>query len=543
MDENNSDDNQETKMWTPRIETKLINMLRDEIRNNQTTGRTTSWTIRHWNHYANQLHNMYGFRYTGKQVCQKYQRLKVDYQTFKRLQAETGLGWDPIIGTVVAPDEFWDKARRNMKKFRTKGFEYFQEMAEIAENCCATGALSRASTQGALDLEEEDDMLNKFWNPDVDGSNAGGSNATEAILVDLFEDEYIDPAKGKSHKRGPTTSQTDSGRSKKSRSSGFDDVCIAFTSYVQAKTGHSRARENETEAVSAGGDDYSLDACQDALLELGDIPPLQYVRALTLFKDKEWRRQNHMSSDRENNTMEISSEDDEDCVGAIDGTLVDAWVPTPRQNTFRGRKATVSQNVLAACDFDMLFTFIKSGWEGSAHDNAILVDSITRADLQFPHPPNGKYYLVDVGFTNMPGFLAPFRSQRYHLQEFRGCRYAGPKELFNHRHSSLHNVIERTFGVLKKRFPILRSMPNYKSTRQRPLVIACCVVHNWIRLHAAMELFFMEADNEMAAEAEVDGLAGDQAEYVDMSQHGLTYQSNVRDEIATAMWQNHVSDG
>ncbi|KAL7221463.1 hypothetical protein ACSBR1_023426 [Camellia fascicularis] len=144
----------------------------------------------------------------------------------------------------------------------------------------------------------------------------------------------------------------------------------------------------------------------------------------------------------------------------------------------------------------MLFTFINSGWEGSAYDNAILVDSIIRADLQFPHPPNGecheitygtlfgitflyiclteqcihylhvgKYYLVDIGFTNMPGFLVPFRSQRYHLQEFHGRHYSGPKELFNHRHSSLCNVIERTFGVLKKRFPILRSMPNYKSTR------------------------------------------------------------------------------
>ncbi|XP_028064759.1 uncharacterized protein LOC114267883 [Camellia sinensis] len=264
MDENNSDDNQETKLWTPKIETKLINMLRDEVRNNQTTGHTTSWTIRHWNHYANQLHNLYGFRYTGK-------------------QAQTGLGWDPIIGTVVAPDEFWDKASRNVKKFMTKGFEYFQEMAEIVENCCATRALSRASTQGALDSEEEDEVLNKFWYPDV-----GRSNAAEAIPVDLFGDVHIDPAKGKSHKRGPTTSQTDSGRSKKSRSSGFDDVCATFTSYVQAKTKHSRARENETKAVSACGDDYSLDACQDALLELGGIPPLQYVRALTLFKDKEW---------------------------------------------------------------------------------------------------------------------------------------------------------------------------------------------------------------------------------------------------------------
>ncbi|KAL7191227.1 hypothetical protein ACSBR2_023322 [Camellia fascicularis] len=31
-----------------------------------------------------------------------------------------------------------------------------------------------------------------------------------------------------------------------------------------------------------------------------------------------------------------------DFFGAIDGTLVDAWVPTSRQNAFRDRKATVS---------------------------------------------------------------------------------------------------------------------------------------------------------------------------------------------------------
>ncbi|XP_028086314.1 uncharacterized protein LOC114287237 [Camellia sinensis] len=450
-----------------------------------------------------------------KQVRQKYQRLKADYQTFKRLQAT-----------------------RNVKKFRTKEFEYFQEMAEIVENCCATRALSCAFTQGALDSDEEDEMLNKFWNPEI-----GGSNAAEAIPVDLFRDEYTDPAKGKSHKRGPTSSQTDSGRSKKSRSSGFDNVCVAYTFYVQEKTEHSRALSNDTEVVSACGDEYSLDVCQDALLELGDIPSVQYVKALTLFKDKEWRRQNNMSSDTENNAMEISSEEDEDCAGAIDGTLVDAWVPASRQNTFRSRKSTVSQNVLAACDFDMLFTFINSGWEGTAHDNAILVDSITRADLQFPHLPYGKYYLVDAGFTNMPRFLAPFHSQRYHLQEFHDRHYSGPKELFNHQHSSLRNVRERTFDVLKKRFPILRSMPNYKSTRQGPLVIACCVLHNWIRLHADMDLFFMEADNEMATEVEADRFVGDEPNYVDMSQHGLTYQSNFRDAIATAMWQNHVGHG
>jgi hypothetical protein len=31
--------------------------------------------------------------------------------------------------------------------------------------------------------------------------------------------------------------------------------------------------------------------------------------------------------------------------------------------------------------------------------------------------PSGKYYLVDAGYTNGPGFLAPYRSTRYHLNE------------------------------------------------------------------------------------------------------------------------------
>ena len=32
----------------------------------------------------------------------------------------------------------------------------------------------------------------------------------------------------------------------------------------------------------------------------------------------------------------------------------------------------------------------------------------------------GKYYLVDAGYTNMRGFLFPFRNVHYWLQDFQG---------------------------------------------------------------------------------------------------------------------------
>ncbi|KAM1017084.1 hypothetical protein ACFX2A_047678 [Malus domestica] len=35
-------------------------------------------------------------------------------------------------------------------------------------------------------------------------------------------------------------------------------------------------------------------------------------------------------------------------------------------------------------------------------------------------PKEGKYYVVDSGYANMSGFLAPYRKVRYHLRDFRG---------------------------------------------------------------------------------------------------------------------------
>ena len=64
---------------------------------------------------------------------------------------------------------------------------------------------------------------------------------------------------------------------------------------------------------------------------------------------------------------------------------------------------------------------------------------------------------MDAGYTNGPGFLAPYRGTRYHLNEWTGNNPKTYKELFNLRHSVARNVIERAFGLLKKRWSILRT--------------------------------------------------------------------------------------
>ncbi|XP_051216321.1 protein ALP1-like [Lolium perenne] len=168
-----------------------------------------------------------------------------------------------------------------------------------------------------------------------------------------------------------------------------------------------------------------------------------------------------------------------DCVGAIDGTHITSKVSTIHSLAYRGRKHYTNQNVLAVVDFDMKFTYVLSGREGSAHDATILADSLERADgLKVPE---GKFYLVDVGYACHPGFLLPFRSTRYHLNELFTRFYPkNAKGLFNLRHSSLRVTVKRAFAALKNRFKILDQKPFHTFSTQVKLVLACCILHNWI---------------------------------------------------------------
>ncbi|KAF2305209.1 hypothetical protein GH714_003082 [Hevea brasiliensis] len=59
------------------------------------------------------------------------------------------------------------------------------------------------------------------------------------------------------------------------------------------------------------------------------------------------------------------------------------------------------------------------GWKGITHDGRLFQYAINKQILNFPKPPPGKYYIVDTGYQQMEGYLAPYKEQ--------GCgkRYCG----------------------------------------------------------------------------------------------------------------------
>ncbi|PPD93548.1 hypothetical protein GOBAR_DD09499 [Gossypium barbadense] len=123
------------------------------------------------------------------------------------------------------------------------------------------------------------------------------------------------------------------------------------------------------------------------------------------------------------------------CLGSLDGTHIKIMVPTVDKPRYRTGKGDMATNMLGVCTPEMQFVYVLPGWEGSVADRRVLRDAISRTlGLKVPH---GCYYLVDAGYTNCKGFLAPFRGQRYHLNEWRqGYQPSSPQEFFNMKHAS-----------------------------------------------------------------------------------------------------------
>jgi hypothetical protein len=66
--------------------------------------------------------------------------------------------------------------------------------------------------------------------------------------------------------------------------------------------------------------------------------------------------------------------------------------------------------------------------------------------------------------------------------------------MFNFLHSSLQNVIERAFGVLKQKWRILKGIPSFPTHTQKHIIIACMALHNFIRDSNSEDKLFDRCD-------------------------------------------------
>ncbi|XXG56809.1 hypothetical protein AAC387_Pa03g4129 [Persea americana] len=226
------------------------------------------------------------------------------------------------------------------------------------------------------------------------------------------------------------------------------------------------------------------------------------------------------------------------CLGAIGGTHIPITVDTENHPPYQNNQGFLSQNIMAACSFDLRFLYVLAGWEGSA-TNSMVFQAALDSGFEIPE---GKYYLADLDYANMPGLICPYRGIRYHPKEFARGREAprNEKELFNLRHSSLRNAIERAFGVLKKRFQILKVAPLYPIDSQIKMVLVACTLHNFLRIETGGEdWLYAEYDSEAPYHPiPTDDLI--EAQVFD-EMRAPNAADALRDRIAKEMWRDYCN--
>lgn len=137
--------------------------------------------------------------------------------------------------------------------------------------------------------------------------------------------------------------------------------------------------------------------------------------------------------------------------------------------------------------------------------------------------------------------MTPYSKTRYHLQEQAraALQPQSSKELFNLRHAMLRNVIERVFGVIKRKYKILTQPPEFSLEVQIDLVLALTALHNFtfrrMRWQDDSDVQRYESEltpQELSPPAEILVTSSEQrAQRRQMEEY--------RDQIAQLMWDDY----
>jgi hypothetical protein len=166
------------------------------------------------------------------------------------------------------------------------------------------------------------------------------------------------------------------------------------------------------------------------------------------------------------------------CIAVADGTLFPLTYEPQSEDApdYHGRKFAYSISTMIVNDDQKKIRYYLSGFPGCCHDNRVYSKTdLAESPLLFF---GDQYYLLaDSAITNSPSVVSSYKCRR-------GEKLPRDQEEFNTHLGKLRVTSEHTIGMLKARFPFLRSIPmlitDHKNSMRRILrVIDCCIIlHN-----------------------------------------------------------------
>lgn len=152
-------------------------------------------------------------------------------------------------------------------------------------------------------------------------------------------------------------------------------------------------------------------------------------------------------------------------IGALDCTHIPILKPSVYGDEYVNRLGVASFNVQGTCNAFEYFTSVVCRWQGSVHDSRIWRNSeICRVMTE---NRSNALLLCDKGYGLSPWLMTPYRRPE-----------PGFQRVFNRLLTRERAVIERVFGQLKSRFPILKNNIRLKTDRIPTIIVCCFILHN-----------------------------------------------------------------
>ncbi|XP_036320480.1 protein ALP1-like isoform X3 [Rhagoletis pomonella] len=159
--------------------------------------------------------------------------------------------------------------------------------------------------------------------------------------------------------------------------------------------------------------------------------------------------------------------------------------------------------LMALVDAEYKFLFVEVGAYGRESDGGVFARcklSSALADNTIYFPPRRPLpneadpmpfvIIADDAFPLKPYILKPFSYREQVMSH----------KIFNYRLSRARNVVENVFGICAARFRILRRPMDVKPENAKTIVLAICVIHNFLISRNSSYLTRTDTDNETNGE-------------------------------------------
>jgi hypothetical protein len=192
------------------------------------------------------------------------------------------------------------------------------------------------------------------------------------------------------------------------------------------------------------------------------------------------------------------------CCGAVDGKHIRIEAPWNSGSLFYNYKSHNSIILQAVVDAEGKFVVVDIGEAGRNSDGGVFISStfgrmFNSQSLNLPKPR----HLYNGNPTKFPYvFVADdaYALHKHMMKPYAKTALTRERRIFNYRQSRARRIVECAFGMMSKKFRVLEVAMLCHPDVTKNIVLACCVLHNVIRVKEGKlvdvynEIMVMEED-------------------------------------------------